>query len=300
MVAANFDQAILRQGDEKRRQIYTGREAILNEELQEWHPALEKYDELIVNLQAATSLTMDARASQPPAEDPNYSVTSELLSKILRTAAGARGNFLIGDAETPTMSARVILESLINMKFILTDDTGELAQRFYYHSLHNLIQHSDGDLGGKRSELQKALAMAKQTHTDLRVWAFTHGKRCQSLESRAVHAGMKEDYDGWYRKLSDTVHSSLMGMREFEPRNHYVLGSTGQFMHRPVALIPSYLIQAFEAYRKGNKITVPNTAYYLRHFAMRNLREVIASIPEGCVPENELDALKSTIQRTTA
>ena len=299
MVAANFDQAILSQGDEKRRQVYTVREAVLNEVLQAWRPAFEKYDELIVNLQAATSLTMDARAAQPPAEDPNYYVTSELMSKILRTAAGARGNFLIGDAETPTVSARVILESLINMKFILTDGTGELAKRFYYHSLPNLLKRSDGDLGGKRSELQKALTMAEQTHADLSVWAFIHGKKYKSLVSRAGHVGMKDDYDGLYRKLSNTVHSSLMGMREFEPHDHYVLGSPAQLMHRPVVLIPSYLIQAFDEYRRGNKITVPDAAYYLRFFAMKNLREVMASIPEGCVPENELEVLKRAIQRTS-
>ena len=58
MVAANFDSAILEQGDDKRRNLYTDRQAILSEVLQVWQPAFEKYDELIVNLQAATSLTM--------------------------------------------------------------------------------------------------------------------------------------------------------------------------------------------------------------------------------------------------
>ena len=296
MVAANFDSSILEQGDDKRRKLYTGRQAILNEVLQVWQPAFEKYDELIVNLQVATSLTMDAHAAQPPVEDPNYSVTSELMSKILRTAAGARGNFLIGDAETPTMSARVILESLINMKFMLTNDTGELAKRFYYHSLQNLLKRTDGDLGGKRPDLENALAKAVKQHGDLARWDF-FGGRPYNLPERAEYVEMKDDYDGLYRKLSNTVHSSLMGMREFEPHGHYVLGSTAELIHRPLVLIPSYLIRAFDEYRRGNKITVPDAAYYLRHFALKNLREVIASIPEGYVPENELAVLKGAIQR---
>ncbi len=298
MVAANFDSAIVRQADDKRRSLYTGRHNILNEVLQAWMPAFEKYDELVVNLQAATSLTMDARADQPPAEAPNYAITSELMSKMLRTAAGARGNFLIGDAETPTIAARVILESLIDMKVILTDGTGELAKRFFYYSLYDLLNRTDGDLGGKRPDLQKALAMAEQTHTDLSAWAFIGGKKYKSVASRAEKMGMKDDYDGLYRKLSNTVHSSLMGMREFEPHGHYILGSTAQLMHRPVVLIPSYLIQAFDEYRRSNKITVPNEAYYLRHFAVKNLREIMSSIPEGCVPENELEVLKGAIHGT--
>ena len=216
---------------------------------------------------------------------------------MLRTAAGARANLLIGDAETPTVSARGILESLIDMKFILTDKTGELARRFCYHSLQNLLKRTDGGLGGKRPVLENALAKAEKQHGDLVRWDF-FGGRAYNLRERAKCVGMKDDYDGWYRKLSNTVHSSLMGMREFEPNGHYVLVSTDQLMHRPVVLIPSYLIQAFDEYRKGNKITVPDAAYYLRHFAAKNLRELIAAIPESSVPNNELAVLKMVNQRT--
>ena len=299
MVAANFGQTTLRQGDEKRQELYTGRQAVLNEVLLAWQPAFEKYDELIVNLQAATSLTMDARAAQLPVEDPNYAVTSELMSKILRTATGVRGNFLIGDAETPTMSARVILESLIDMKFILKDDTGELAKRFHYHSLHDFLKKRavEGDLGGKRPDLKNALAKAEKQHANLRDWASLGGKKYNKVEQRAKHAGMKDEYDGWYRKLSNTVHSSLLGMREFEPHGYYVLGTTAKMMHRPIALIPLFLIQAFEEYRRGNKITAPDTAYYLRHFAVKNLRELLSSIPEGSAPENEMEVFKEAIRR---
>ena len=295
MVAANFDQAILRQGEEKRRKLLADRHAILNEVLQVWQPAFEKYDELIINLQAATSLTMDARVAQPPVEDANYAVTSELMSKILRTAAGARGNFLIGDAETPTISARVILESLIDMKFILTDKKGELAKRFYFHTLQDLLNRSGGDLGGKRLDLENALANAKNQHGALVRWDFFGGR----LIERAKSTGMKDIYDDWYPKLSNTVHSSFLGMREFEPPGYYVLGSTARLMHRPLVLIPWFSMQAFDEYRWGNKITVPNEAYYLRQFAVKNLKEVMASIPEGCVPENEMEVLKRAIQRTS-
>ena len=298
MVAANFDQAILRQGEEKRRKLLADRHAVLNEVLQVWQPALEKYDELIINLQAATSLTMDARVAQPSVEDANYAVTSESMSKILRTAAGARGNMLIGDAETPTMATRVILETLIDMKFILTDDTGELAKRFYYHSLQNFLSRAAEDLGGKRPDLENALAKAQKQHGDLARWDF-FGGRAYNLRERAEHVEMKDDYDGLYRKLSNTVHSSFMGMREFEPLGNYVLGSTAEMMHRPLVLIPSYMIRAFDEYRRGNKITVPNEAYYLRQFAVNNLREVLASIPEACVPENEMQVLKWAIRRTS-
>ena len=298
MVAANFDQAILRQMDEKRWQMYTGRQATLDEVLQAWRPAFEKYDELIINLQAATSLTMDARVDQAPVEDANYAVTSEFMSKILRTAAGARGNMLIGDAETPTMATRVILETLIDMKFILTDDTGELAKRFYFHSLQNFLSRAGEDLGGKRPDLANALAKAQKQHGELARWDF-FGGRAYNLRERAEHVEMKDDYHGLYRKLSNTVHSSFMGMREFEPLGSYVLGCTSELMHRPVVFIPSYLIRAFDEFRRGNKITVPDGAYYLRQFAVDNLREVMASIPEACVPENEMEVLKRANQRTS-
>ena len=87
-------------------------------------------------------------------------------------------------------------------------------------------------------------------------------------------------------------------MREFEPLGEYVLGSTANLMHRPLVLILLYLIRAFDEYRRGNEITVPDSAYYLRHFAMRNARELMAAIPEGFVPENELTVLKGAVQRT--
>ena len=69
MVAANFGPAILRRGDEKRQELYTSRQSVLDEVLHAWQPAFEKYDELVVNLQAATSLTMEARAAQPLIKD---------------------------------------------------------------------------------------------------------------------------------------------------------------------------------------------------------------------------------------
>ena len=58
-----------------------------------WGQAIEKFSEGVSNLQAATRLTMDHRAGLPPLSDPNYCITSELMSKALRSAAGAVGNF---------------------------------------------------------------------------------------------------------------------------------------------------------------------------------------------------------------
>ena len=130
------------------------------------------------------------------------------MSKILRTAAGARGNFMIGDAETPTTSTRVILEALIDMKFILTDNTGELARRFYYHSLQDVLKRNGGDLGGEWPDLVTVLARAEKQHGDLARWDFFGGRAFNLLE-RAEYVGMKDDYD-LYRKLSNTIHSSFM------------------------------------------------------------------------------------------
>ena len=83
-----------------------------------------------------------------------------------------------------------------------------------------------------------------------------------------------------------------MGMRAFEPEDHYIVGFSATSMHRPMLLIPIYLVQAFDEYRRGNKITVPDAAYYLRHFATRNIAEIITLVPDRYVPEHELDALR--------
>ena len=296
MVAANFDPIILEQGNTKKRTLYSERERIRQEVLEAWLPTLEKYDEFVMNLQAATSSTMDARANQTPIEDPNYAVTSELMSKILRTAAGARGNFLIADAETPSMSARVILETLIDITFISKDGTGQTAKRFYYQSLKDFLKRAGEPRGGKYSHLEDALDLAEQELGAFSAWDFVSG-RSPNLRRRACKVGMLEGYDGWYRMLSAAVHSSFIGMRQFETEGCYFLGSSAQMMHRPVIMIPLLSLFAFDAYRKGNHITVPDSAYYLRHFAKQNILQIMTAMPNLGVPPNELDVLKQAVQR---
>ena len=296
MVAANFNRKILEQGDQKKRTLYADRQGILDEILQFWGPTLEKYDEFVLNLQSATSLTMDARAHKPPIEDPNYAVTSELMSKILRTAAGARGNFLIGDAETPSMSARVILETFIDITFISKDGTGQTAKRFRYHSLKDFLKRAGEPRDGKYSHLEDALDLAEQELGAFSAWDFVGG-RSPNLRRRACKVGMLDEYDGWYRMLSGTVHSSFVGMRQFETEGCYLLRSSAQMMHRPMILIPLFSLWAFDAYRRGNKITVPDSAYYMRHFAKQNIFEIMTAMPNHGVPPNELDVLKQAVLR---
>ena len=296
MVAANFDPSILQQGDYKKNTLHADRQKILDEVVDAWAATWDIYDELVLKLQAATSLTMDARANEPSREDPIYTVTSELMSKILRNAAGVRGNFLIGDAEIPTMSARVILETLIDMKFIIKDGTGELAKRFYYHSLNDFMRRLDESLRPQYSHLQDALEQAERQHGDLSRWALI-SDRGYNLRQRAKCVDMLGEYDGWYRKLSGTVHSSFIGMREFEAQGHYVLGASAQMMHRPAILIPLFSLFAFDTYRRGNKITVPNAAYYLRHFAKQHIFEMMASMPNSGIPVDERNVLGQAVQR---
>ena len=294
MLRAPFSPSIIRQANEKKRSISAEQEATLAETLAAWRPAIEKFSEAVLNLQAATSLTMDHRAGVPPVRDPNYCVTSELMSKALRTATGAIGNFMNGDAETPTIATRAVIETLIDMKFILQDDTGKLAERFHWHSLYNFLHLANSDLDGNRQNLEDGLAAAEQQHGDLSNWTAI-GRRRYNLRERATCVGMTEDYDVWYRRLSTTVHSSFMGMRAFEPEDHYILGFSANSMHRPMFLIPFYLIQTFDEYRRGNKITVPNPAYYLRQFAKNNIVEIVALIPNRYVPQNEFEALRSLL-----
>ena len=265
------------------------------EVLEAWLPTLEKYDEFVITLQAATNITMDASANQTLTEDPNYVVTSELMSKILRTAAGARGNLLIGDAETPSMSARVILETLIDMTFISRDGTGQLAKRFYYYSLQDFLKRAGEPGGDKYSHLEDALDQAEKQLGDLSRWYLVGGRQ-YNLRERAEVVGMLDEYDGWYGMLSGIVHSSFMGMRQFETGGCYLLDSSVRMMHRPVIIIPWLSLLAFDAYRRGNGITVPDSAYYLRHFAKRNIIEIVDSMPNLGIPTNELNVLKKAVQ----
>ena len=291
MLRAPFSSGIMGQAAAKKSSMSCEQETVLAEVRAAWGQAIEKFSEGVSNLQAATRLTMDHRAGLPPLSDPNYCITSELMSKALRSAAGAVGNFTNGDAETPTMTTRIVIETLIDMKFILRDETGVLAERFHHHSLHNFLSLATGHLDGNRQDMEDALAAAEQRLGDLKIWASAGGRQ-YNLRERADAVGLSEVYEVWYRRLSSTVHSSLMGMRAFEPEDHYIVGFSATSMHRPMLLIPIYLVQAFDEYRRGNKITVPDAAYYLRHFATRNIAEIITLVPDRYVPEHELDALR--------
>ena len=157
------------------------------------------------------------------------------------------------------MTTRIVIETLIDMKFILQDETGVLAERFYHHSLYNFLNLATGDLDGNRQDMEDALAAAEQRLGDLKMWASAGGRQ-YNLRERADAVGLSEVYEVWYRHLSSTVHSSLMGMRAFEPEGHYIVGFSATSMHRPMLLIPIYLVQAFDEYRHGNKITASTSS----------------------------------------